>query len=80
MSCPLRSFLESPDRINGTIHFFDNQHGVSMLIFRDTKMNKTRNCHSLMRTEKLSDKLPYTVHISSKKLCHRAGRTQEQMA
>lgn len=35
-----------------------------MLMFRDTEMNKTRNCHSLVGTEMLSNKLPYIVDIS----------------
>lgn len=67
--CPLTSFLESPDRINGTIHFLTIINGASMLIFRDRKMNKT-NGHSLLRTEMLSDKLPYIVDTSTKKLYH----------
>lgn len=40
-----------------------------MLIFRDRKMNKT-NGHSRMKTEMLSDKLPYIVDPSTKKLYH----------
>lgn len=70
MPCSLSSFLESPDRINGTIYFLTIINGASMLISRDTKMKKTRDCHSLVRMEKLSDKLPYIVHTSNKKFYH----------
>ena len=41
-----------------------------MLIFRDPKMNKT-SCWHLVRTKMFSDKLPYIVDISTKKLHHK---------
>lgn len=72
--CSLSSLLESPDRINGTIHFLTIVNGASVLISRDTKMNKTSDCHSLVRTEILSDKLPYTVYTSNKKLQEHKNR------
>lgn len=39
-------------------------NGTSMLILRDTEINKTRNCQSLVGTEMSSDKLPYIDDIS----------------
>lgn len=43
MSCPLKSFLESP-RTDGTIHFLIIINRASMLIFRDMKSKMTGDC------------------------------------
>lgn len=78
MPCPLSSFLESPDTTNGTIHFLTIINGASMLIFEIQRW--TRDYHSPVRTEVVSDKLLYIIYTSTKKLHHWAGRTQERMA
>lgn len=62
--CPLRTFLESPVRINGTILFFFLQSLMEHpCLFLEIQKQIRQETVSFMRTKMLSDKLPYIVYF-----------------
>lgn len=71
MPRPLQSFLESLDRINATIHFFWQLLMEHPCWFLEIQRWTRQVVVYLVRTEMLSDKLPYIVDIPTRKLHHK---------